>query len=322
MINIISRAAVSKRTSGPKKVVSNLIKGLEKIGYPYVVNARLDACQRLWIHDDTDALLQVPKLKDVNVIVGPNLYISSTEIPADLDLSTTLYVQPSSWVTTLWIQQGFSNPMAAWPVGIDTDAFTESTYPKDHVLVYFKKRTPEELAYAEELLKERSIPYKVVKYGTYIEGTYRDLLAKSRYVLWIGCPESQGIALEEALASNVPVLVWDSSGIWGADVGATTAPYFDDQCGIVTNEKEQLANAITQMEGAFETLSPRSYILKNLTLEKQARDFVDLYTNRFGLSYEAGLSEKVRLPGTWKNATMRYRIYQSLKDAAKAVLKR
>ena len=51
MINIISRAAVSNRASGPKKVVSNLIKGLEKIGYPYVVNARLDACKRLWIQE-------------------------------------------------------------------------------------------------------------------------------------------------------------------------------------------------------------------------------------------------------------------------------
>lgn len=322
MINIISRSAVSNRTSGPKKVVSNLIKGLEKIGYPYVVNARLDACPRLWIHDDTDALLRVPKLKDVSVIVGPNLYVNSREIPTGLDLSTTLYVQPSSWAMNLWTQQGFLTPMSAWPVGIDTDAFAASTSPKEHVLVYFKKRSLEELAYAEALLSERSIPYEVVRYGTYDEGTYQDLLAKSRYVLWIGCPESQGIALEEALASNVPVLVWDSSGTWGTDTGATTAPYFDDQCGIVIDEKNQLANAITQMEGALESFSPRSYVLENLTLEKQARDFVDLYTNRFGLSYEDGLSEKVRHPGTWKNATMRYRLYQSLKDAAKAVLKR
>lgn len=322
MINIVSRAIVSNRTSGPRKVVENLMEGLDRIGYPYVVNAALDACSRLWIHDDTDALLLVPTLKDVSVVVGPNLYVHSREIPTDLDLSAALYIHPSSWVTSLWTLQGFSSPMTEWPVGIDTSAFTPSADPKEHVLIYFKKRTVEELSYAEGLLKERSVPYRVIKYGTYDEKTYQALLAQSRYVLWIGCPESQGLGLEEALASNVPALVWDSSGIWGADTGATTVPYFDDRCGIIVNEKDQLTNAIARMEGAPENFSPRSYILENLTLEKQARDFVDLYTNRFGLSYEDGLREKVRLPGTWKNATMRYRVYQSLKDAAKAVLNR
>jgi len=322
MINIISRTATSNRTRGPKKVVINLIKGLERIGYPYVVNARLDACKRLWIHDDTDALLQVPKLKDVRVIVGPNLYVNAGEIPDNLDLATTLYVHPSSWVTSLWKQQGFSTPMAAWPVGIDTDAFTPSESPKEHVLVYFKKRAPEELTYAEKLLKERSITYTVLKYGMYREEEYRTLLEKSRYVFWIGCPESQGIGMEEALASGVPALVWDSPGAWGTDIHATSVPYFDNRCGVVVTEKDQVASAITQMEEGLDTFSPRAYILENLTLEKQAREFVDLYTDRFGLSYEDGLTERVRHPGTWKNATMRYRIYQTLKDTAKAALKR
>lgn len=322
MINIISRAAVSNRASGPKKVVSNLIKGLEKIGYPYVVNARLDACKRLWIQDDTDALQCVSQLRDVNIVVGPNLYIHAHEIPSSLDLSTTLFVQPSSWVTSLWAQEGFSTPMTAWPVGIDTDAFTTSESSKEHVLVYFKKRAPEELAYVEELLRERSIPYTVLKYGAYREEEYQALLAASRYVLWIGCSESQGIGLEEALASNIPVLAWDSPGTWAADVRATSVPYFDSRCGIIVDKRDQIANAITQMEGSLNTFSPREYILENLTLEKQARDFVNLYADRFGLSFEDGLTEKIRHPGTWKNATMRYRIYQTLKDVAKAALKR
>lgn len=322
MINIISRSAISNRARGPKKVVTNLIKGLEKIGYPYVVNARLDACQRLWIHDDTDALLLAPELRDVSVIAGPNLYVNASEIPDNLDLATTLYVHPSSWVTNLWKQQGFSTPMAAWPVGIDTDTFTTSETPKEQALVYFKKRAPEELAYAEKILKEQSIPYTVLKYGTYREEEYRALLAKSRYVFWIGCPESQGIGLEEALASGVPALVWDSSGIWDTGIQATSVPYFDNRCGVVVTEKDEVVSAVIQMEEGLDTFSPRTYILENLTLEKQAREFVDLYRDRFGLSYEDGLSEKVRYPGTWKNATMRYRIYQALKDAAKAALKR
>lgn len=321
MINIVSRAIVSNRTSGPRKVVANLIKGLDQIGYPYVVNARLDACQRLWIHDDTEALMQVPSLRGVSAIVGPNLYVMPKEIPSSLDLSGTLYLQPSSWVTRLWENAGFrSAPTAVWPVGIDTEAFFPTDSSKKQVLVYFKKRAPEELAHAEALLKERSVPYQVVRYGKYDERSYRTLLANARYVLWIGCPESQGIGLEEALASDVPALVWDSSGTWGTDIGATSVPYFDDRCGIVIVQKDQLADAVGRMEKEAGSFSARSFILENLTLEKQARAFVDLYTSRFGLSYEDGLAEQRRSSGAWKNAGMHYRLYQLAKDSAKRIL--
>ena len=71
MINIISKSYLSRNVSGPKKVVDNLIKGLNILGYPYVVNKRLDACQRLWIHDDTVALAEINKDKTKAVDAGP-----------------------------------------------------------------------------------------------------------------------------------------------------------------------------------------------------------------------------------------------------------
>jgi len=70
MINIISKAYLSKNATGPKKVVDNLIKGLDILGYPYVINKRLDACQRLWIHDDTAALARINKLSPEIKIVS------------------------------------------------------------------------------------------------------------------------------------------------------------------------------------------------------------------------------------------------------------
>lgn len=328
MINIISRAVVSSRTSGPKKVVDNLIKGLDRIGYPYVVNAALDACPRIWIHDDPVALERISSTQDVFPLVGPNLYVLPSDIPPGLDLSKTLYLHPSPWVTDLWKQQGFTGaPLAAWPVGIDTDAFTASSAEKEHVLIYFKKRAPEELTYAEALMKERTIPYQVVQYGKYQESEYRALLAKARYVLWIGCPESQGLGLEEALASDVPVLAWDSRGSWDAErypgyaaAGATSVPYFDERCGLIIERKEELAEAIARMEEMRASFSPRAFILENLSLEKQALAFVDLFASRFGLSYEDGLVEERHAPGSWRNARASFRLYQLAKDTAKRIL--
>ena len=103
MLNIISRSIYNKNTRGPKKVVDNLILGLEKMNYSYVINKDLNSCKRLWIHDDIDALYDLKKIKkDVAVIIGPNLFVNPENIPNNLDLSKTVYLQPSINVKNIW----------------------------------------------------------------------------------------------------------------------------------------------------------------------------------------------------------------------------
>ena len=107
MINIISRSIISKETSGPKKVVENLIKGLEIINYPYCVNKDLKSTSQLWIHDDVNALKEASKLK-IKAIVGPNIFILPRNIPSNLNLSTFTYVHPSQWAVDFWKDFGFN----------------------------------------------------------------------------------------------------------------------------------------------------------------------------------------------------------------------
>ena len=66
MINIISRQPMigdASRPTGPYKVFANLVKGLERIGYPYVVNRRVTASPRLWVHDWPEACQQTLRSK-------------------------------------------------------------------------------------------------------------------------------------------------------------------------------------------------------------------------------------------------------------------
>jgi len=338
MLNIISRSIVSSRTSGPRKVVENLIKGLDEIGYPYTINAQLDACARVWIHDDIDALREVVKLHNVAAVVGPNLYITPGQIPEDLDLSKILYIHPSPWVMDMWKENGFNRaPLAAWPTGIDTSVFSQSTQNKTSVLVYFKERYPEELAHVEKLLITKNINYTILHYGNYTEDTYQKLLATSRYIIWIGRQESQGIALEEALATNVPVLVWDVPrlGHWQSTpasmavfseqennfIGATSAHYFDTRCGIITKEKDTLSGDIDHFEKNWETFTPRQYILEELNLAKQARELIMFYQTHFNLSYTDGLNETIKPIGKWKNGTVVFKIKTRLKDAVRTIIR-
>jgi hypothetical protein len=342
MLNIISKSVLSRRTSGPKKVVDNLIKGLNKIGYPYVINAGMSACTRLWIHDDITALQSLATLdKNIKVIVGPNLFVMPRNIYPTIDLSRVVYLAPSDWAGQMWKDFGFDRcPLDVWPTGIDTKAHIphiSSPMAKKSVLIYFKQRLPEELEMVHNILDRKKIPYRTIIYGHYRHKDYVKILESTRYIVWVGRQESQGIALEEALAMNIPILVWDVSrvGHWLASkremayftependyTNTTTAPYFDQTCGIKVRNVQEVEKAIDRMESSWQTYRPREFILRNLSLEKQARDFVNLYEKHFGLSYENGLKEKLLNDTKWRNDRWYYKAYTALKDGVKDIIR-
>ncbi len=45
------------------------------------------------------------------------------------------------------------------------------------------------------------------------------------------------------------------------------------------------------MELSWKNFTPRKYILENLSLAKQARDFIDLYDTHYGLTFIDGMKE-------------------------------
>lgn len=336
MLNIISRSILFKNISGPKKVVENLIKGLDKLGYPYVVNKRLDACKRLWIHDDRAALKKINSLPpEIKVAVGPNLYDLPKNVPSDLNLKRAVYLQPSPWSKKCWEYFGFNKcVLDVWPSGIDIEEFKPSKDKKEFVLIYFKQRFDEELKIVKDILARRNINFRIIDYVKgYKEENYKNLLKKTRYLIWLGRQESQGIALQEALSSGVPILVWDVKymGHWQVPPAVaaifseeeknykdtTSAYYFDDSCGLKIKEASELKKAVEYMEKNLDKFQPRKYILENLSLEKQAKELILLYEKHFGLSYEEGFDEKILRKGAWRNGKFYYVFYLKLKHLVK-----
>jgi hypothetical protein len=329
MLNIISRSLVLKEISGPQKVVANLIAGLEKLGYPYMLNKRLDSCERLYIHDDTVALRKVAELDPkIKVVVGPNLYVVPREIPQELDISKAIYLVPSEWTKRFWLFFGFDRcPMESWATGINTEEFVPSADKKEFILIYWKERFMWELAAVKKELEAKHLPYTVLHYDEgYQEEKFKRLLKNTRYVIWLGRQESQGIALQEVLSANVPVLVCDASSVGHSTViggwnreerdykNTTSAEYFDTRCGIKINDFSELGSAIDKMETNLTVFEPRQYILEHLSLEGQARKFLGFYEKHFRLSYEAGFKEKLLREGKWLNAEWYYLFYLKLKQ--------
>ena len=303
MLNIIARKL--DKVSGPNKVIGNLIKGLRMIDYPFVMNHDINATRRCYIPKNKDALEFLGKARS-RVVVGPNLYVLPDRIPGYLKpgLATTLYVHPCSWTIEMWKRLGYDlDNLHPWPTGIDLDEFPARAMPaagNAEILLYHKARSPRELEIIRETLDRAGLRYRLIVYGKYRQDEYLDALRNAPFVLWHGCHESQGIALQEALASNVPVLVADVRSLveepgsnWPEslhDFEVTSAPYFDARCGIRTRDLDKLPEVIEQMQGQLEIFEPRAFIAENLGLEKQARDFINLW-NHWGMSFEEGLRE-------------------------------
>jgi hypothetical protein len=307
MINIISRQALlppAAPVRGPGKVLRNLTKGLDRIGYPYVVNKHLRASRRVWVQDWPEALPAAAR-RGAFTVAGPNLWVLPNDVPAGYDLGGMLYLQPSDWVVRLWEQQGFhACPLRAWPVGVDTELFSPAASARqgDFVLVYHKHRDSLELTPILRTLHQRGLDFRLLIYSEYTEETYRDLLSRCSFVVWHGAHESQGLALEEALACDVPVLLCDIRRLSDAagqslrfdralTTEVTAAPYFDARCGLRIASLEGLGQAVEAMADTWREFHPREYVLEHLSLEGQAEQFARLWEH-WGLTFEKGIEER------------------------------
>lgn len=337
MLNIISRSIVSTHTRGPRKVVANLIAGLSELNYPFVINADLGATKSLWIHDDPEALKKAMELpRDIAIIAGPNIYTLPSEIPDTIDTSRLIWVHPSAWVQTFWDQFATTHlTSVVWPAGIDTHTFSTTTTKKDLILVYNKQRPNEDVEAVCRALEALGEKYRVLTYGHYQESKYQHLLKQSKAIVWIGRSESQGIGLLEALAMDVPALVWDVSrfGDW---VGSgherfsppqlafspvTAAPYFDQRCGLRFIDKSELVTVLADFFQKISFFHPRAYIETEISLAKQAVAFLDIYKTHFQQIDTALRDTTLTNNKSWKNASWSFAFITQLKDAIRQIIR-
>ncbi len=136
-------------------------------------------------------------------------------------------------------------------------------------------------------LSRRGLRVAEVKYGSYRLEDYRNLLRRARSMLFLSSHESQGLAYQECLSCDVPVLAWDQGWCldpnrfeWGTpNIPASSVPYFDFRCGEKFQDMKEFE---VQLDRFLERLScgefqPRAFIMENLTLEKCARDFLRFF---------------------------------------------
>jgi hypothetical protein len=226
-------------------------------------------------------------------VLGPGL-LDHPGLRPDLmsDPRFKSYIVPSQWMKDLF-EGTYTDRCFIWFGGIELDQWPDArAAAKDiDVLLYEKilwnreRAAPAILEPIRAELARRNLKVQVLRYGAYDHATYRALLARSQAMLFLCEHETQGLAYQEALASNVPVLAWDQ-GTWldplapqhqTAPVKSSSVPYFSDDCGERFGDVADFPAALDRFLGRLGRYEPRRYVAEHLSFAESARIYLEYY---------------------------------------------
>ena len=252
--------------TGPGKVVNNLLLGLKKNGVEYEINS---VCELNGCLQPTNFNLLPP-----STVIGPNIMVLPKDMPYVWEMFK-YHVSPSIYVKNIYstFEEVKNCVIDVWPVGIDTDKFSDRNKNiKYDFLIYYKNRKDEELSEVIRFLNKNNFTFNVLKYGTYNEHEFLKLLSESRSCILLTNTESQGIAYMEILSTNTPCIVYSIESKY--NMPHSSAPYFDSRCGIkVDTINEDVLYTFLQNHSTY---CPRQYIIENHTLQKSATNYINL----------------------------------------------
>jgi len=226
-------------------------------------------------------------------ILGPSMYDNPSQNPNLMkDPRFKYYILTCNWLKGVF-EETYGNACVLWYAGISTEewADTKSHKKSIDVLIYDKIRWEREktiplfLDPIKVYLDKKGLSYFVLPYGNITHEVYKDLLRKSRSMVFLCEHETQGIAYQEALASNVPIIAWDhgwwTDPVWPAfsknPIPATSVPNFSKECG----EKFKMISDFPKTFERFWTniyfYTPRAHIEKEVSFKVSA----DLYTKYY-----------------------------------------
>ncbi|HEX2095671.1 MAG TPA: hypothetical protein VHG28_24955, partial [Longimicrobiaceae bacterium] len=231
-------------------------------------------------------------------VLGPGLY-DHPRLAPDLmrDPRNRFYLVSSEWMRRMF-EPWYGSSCVLWFAGIDLERWPDTRgEDKDvDVLVYDKIRwdrqryEPELLRPVLEGLAQRGLRVETVRYKLHDHRLYRELLGRSRSLLFLCEHETQGIAYQEALASNVPVLAWDN-GFWldpnrlhfePEPVPASSIPYFSPECGERFRDAGEFDAAWERFWSRLGAYEPRRFVARELSLERSAGLYLTWYARAAG----------------------------------------
>ena len=284
MINLYYSEAYwghSATMNGPHKVVDNLIKSLDQEKIEYAINEEKYKHNFLVQYDAT-AHEKHSKIEQDTTIIGPQVWMFDGygQFLIENQNYYKKIIAPSEWVKNKFITK-FNLPedkLAVWPVGIEEfNNIREINYD---CLIYFKRRDQSELDAVKKFLVNNGLSYRMVEYGTYGEDGFKQLVNSAKFCFLINGTESQGIAVQEIMSMGVPIIAWDIKE-WldqgeAYRVPATSIPYWDERCGEVFFNIDDLDVTFSKFYATLDQYDPKAFIKDNLSFECSVKTLLDI----------------------------------------------
>ena len=173
------------------------------------------------------------------------------------------------------------NKIATFPSGIikEKDLEINNLYKKgtgNDCLLYFKKRSKSELEDIINFLQSKNLSFKIFEYGKYKNKDLLENAKKSKFGLILAGTESQGFAIQEIMAENLPLIVFDkNTNKYGEyNLTGTTVPYWNDSCGIKVKDLSELENKYTYFIDNLSRFNPINLVKNELTYEAFKKNLI------------------------------------------------
>ena len=284
MINLYYSEAYwghSATMNGPHKVVDNLIKSLDQEKIEYAINEEKYEHNFLVQYDATAHEIH-SKVEQDTTIIGPQVWMFDGygQFLIENQNFYKKIIAPSEWVKNKFITK-FNLPedkLSVWPVGIEE--FNNIREVNYDCLIYFKRRDQSELDAVKKFLVSNGLSYRMVEYGTYGEDGFKQLVNSAKFCFLINGTESQGIAVQEIMSMGVPIIAWDIKE-WldqgeAYRVPATSIPYWDERCGEVFFNIEDLEVTFSKFYATLDKYDPKAFIKDNLSFECSVKTLLEI----------------------------------------------
>ena len=250
-------------------------KSIEELGDVVLVTSSVEALQ--------EAILWKRQGRIKYLLAGPNV-LANAHSGNDIIISPELdcYFHPSAWVVRSYEEDisEIKHKNRIWFAGVDESFWVPSGNSKNKktALIYWKDEQKNFIDSIRNLVEKNGWDAIVIKYGSYTKTEYKKALDISSVALFISKSESQGIALAESWAMNVPTFVWNPQKpfTWCGKIykDISSCPYLTDSTGKEWQTLDQLdilLSSFTLLE-----FSSREWVLENMTDAISVKKLVEI----------------------------------------------
>lgn len=284
-------------TAGPQKRINHLIKStknneifsIKKDKFPNSYIVQFDR----YGEEILNKLLTTNK-SNKKILIGPLYSVEYLKKLSEIVNSNKgikiLTASQSSYNNLIYEMNLNINPekVAMFPSGIIEKSVLLKNNNKNikkekQCLIYYKKRREEELNELIGYLNSRNINFKLFEYGTYKNKELIKEAKLSQYGIILGSTESQGFAIQELLASNLPLVVIDkkTNKYSGYELSGTTVPFWNEKCGIKVDDIGDFKNKFNNFLSRNKEFSPSKLVLSDLTYEVFVNNLINEFKKDF-----------------------------------------